>query len=404
MLKVLIISHMYPSRTLAIKGIFIRQQVRHLKALNCEVVVVSPIPYTPPFLMTNQRRKEYRRTPIHDVIDGVQIMYPRYLRPPGALFHAPSTFSMYAGVFARIRRIVKDFRPHLIHAHAATPDGYVGLLLGKKYGIPTVVTLHGSDINTYPFRDLWTRRMTERVIGETDRVIAVSRAIEKTAKAIAPPRSPIEVIYNGADLQQFSFDIKMRDNLRKKLGISPDCVVLIFVGNVIREKGVGELMEAFLALERQIEKLDLLIVGDGPALGGLISKAEKAGVFKRVHIVGRRPHDEIPGWLSASDILILPSWSEGHPTIVVEAMACSRAVIASSVGGIPETIESGESGILVEKGNIRALMQAIIQLACDSDKREKMGQLGRQIAEQRFSWIKNAEKILQTYKEVLGEN
>lgn len=404
-LRVLVLSHMYPSKASPISkmSMFIHHPVRHLIALGCEVMVVSPVPYTSSFLATNERRKGYLETPSHDVIDGVPVIYPRYLRPPGSLFHAPSTLTMYAGVLASIRRIVKEFSPQLIHTHTATPDGYVGLLLSQKLGIPIVVTLHGSDINVYPFRDRWTLWQTKRVLAEAHRVIAVSKALKKAAEAIASPRVPIEVVYNGVDLQQFTFDPEARITIRQKLGIPPDSVVLIFVGNVVREKGVEELMQSFCMLASDFRELHLVVVGEGPALSGLTSKAEEVKLRNRVHFMGLRPHQEIPGWLSASDILILPSWSEGHPTVIIEAMACARPVVATKVGGIPETVEHGESGILVEEGDVRALTQAIAQLGSDSAKREAMGKSGRRIVEQRFTWRKNAEKTIEVYREVLNE-
>lgn len=366
-------------------------------------MVVSPVPCTPSVLATNQRRKEYRETPKHDVIDGVPVIYPRYLRPPGSLFHAPSALTMYAGVLACICRIVKEFGPQLIHAHTATPDGYAGLLLSQKFGIPTVVSLRGSDINVYPFRDRWTLRLTQKVLSQARKVTAVSKALKTAAEAIVPPRRPIEVVYTGCDLQEFTFDPEARNAIRQKLGIPPDSAVLIFVGNVLGEKGVNELMQSFCMLAGDLRGLHLVVVGSGTALSGLASKAEKAGVGNRVHFVGRRAHQEIPGWLSASDILVLPSWREGLPNVVVEAMACSRPVVATMVGGIPEAVEPGESGILIDKGDVRALTQAIAQLASDAAKREAMGRAGRRIVEQRFTWRKNAEKTIEVYREMLNE-
>jgi len=401
--KVLVLSHMYPSRAAPTSGVFIHNHVRHLIALGCEVMVVSPIPYTPSVLATNQRRKVYRETPRQDVIDGVLVIYPRYLRPPGSLFHAPSALTMYAGVLACIGRIVKEFDPQLIHAHTATPDGYVGLLLSKKLGIPLVVSLRGSDVNVYPFRDRWTLGLTKKVLAKAHKVTAVSKALKETAEAIASPRAPIEVIYNGADVKQFTFDPEPRNSIRQKLGISADSVVLIFVGNVLREKGVEDLMQSFCTLARDFQELHLVVVGDGPALDGLVSKAEEVRVGNRVHFVGRRPHHEIPGWLSASDILVLPSWREGLPNVVLEAMACSRPVVATRVGGIPEAVQPGESGILVERGDVRALTEAIAQLICDPVKREAMGQAGRRIVEDRFTWEKNAKRTIALYHEVLNE-
>lgn len=403
-LRVLILTHMYPSKAAPTSGVFIHHHVRHLIASGCEIIIVSPVPYTPAVLITNQRRKEYRETPSNDVIDGVPVIYPRYLRPPGSLFHAPSGLTMYAGVLACIRRVAKEFRPQLLHAHTATPDGYVGLLLGQKLGIPTVVSLRGSDINVYPFRDRWTLWLTKRVLAEAHRLTAVSKALKEAAEAIAQPRAPIEVVYTGCDLQKFTFDVQGRNLIRQRLSIPPDAPVLIFVGNVLREKGVNELMQSFCTLAGDHKELHLVVVGNGTALNCLVYKAEKSGVGNRVHFVGRRPHQEIPGWLSAGDVLVLPSWREGLPNVVVEAMACSRPVVATRVGGIPEAVQPGVSGILIEKGNIRALTEAIAQVAFDPAKRGVMGQAGRQIVEQRFTWRKNAEKTIEVYREVLNEH
>lgn len=402
-LRVLVLSHMYPSKAAPTNGIFVHHHVRHLVSLGCEVLVLSPVPYTPSFLATNPRRKAYRQTPTQDVIDGIPVIYPRYLRPPGSLFHAPSALTMYASVAVYVRRITRRFQPQIIHAHAATPDGFTALLLRQKIGIPNVVTLHGSDINVYPFRDNWTLQQTMKVLAEADRVIAVSEALKMAAEAIAMPKKPIEVIYTGCDLEHFTFDANARKAIRQKLGIPLDSVVLIFVGNVLREKGVEELMQAFRTLASDLKRLHLLVVGDGPLLESLESASKKHRLSARVHFVGRRPHVEIPEWLSASDILVLPSWREGLPNVVVEAMGCSRPVVATRVGGIPEAVESGRSGFLIQKGDVRALTQAIAELASDQAKREEMGRAGRRVVEGRFSWEKNAEKTIEVYREVLNE-
>jgi len=400
---VLVLSHMYPSKAARIRGVFIHHHVRHLTALGCEVMVVSPVPYTPRLVATNQRRQEYRKTPVYDVIDSIPVMYPRYLRPQGRLFHAPSALTMYAGVLPRIHRTVKEFKPQLIHAHTATPDGYAALLLGRKLGLVTIVSLRGSDINVYPFRDRWTLWLTKKVLAEAHRVTAVSNALKSAAEAIATPRRPIEVIYTGCDIQEFTFDIEAHNAIRQKLGIPSESVVLVFVGSVVREKGVNELMQSFCALASKLRGLHLVVVGNGTKISTLASEAEKGGFDNRVHFVGRRPHREIPGWLSAGDILVLPSWREGLSNVVVEAMACSRPVVATRVGGIPEAVEHGETGVLVEKGDVHALTYVIGQVASDVAKREAMGRAGRRVVEQRFTWRKNAEKTIEVYREVLNE-
>jgi len=302
----------------------------------------------------------------------------------------------------KITQLIDEFRPHLIHAHTATPDGYAGLLLAGKFGLPLVVSLRGSDVNVYPYRDQWTFRLTSRVITKANRVTAVSGALKTAAEKIACPREEIAVVYTGCDLERFSFSEAARAAFRERLNISLESPVLTFIGGLLRTKGLFELVDAFLFVRQEHPDLHLIIIGTGEDASTLVEKAVEADVRDKVHFVGARPHDEIPGWLSAADVLVLPSWHEGLPNVVVEAMACERPVVATRVGGIPEAVEDGESGILVDKGNVEALVKAIALLLKDEGRRQSMGVIGRQIVENKFTWERNAIRMTKVYEEVLN--
>jgi teichuronic acid biosynthesis glycosyltransferase TuaC len=379
-------------------GVFVHQQVRQMKELGCEILVVSPVPYVPKALSARSR---YHGLPDGTTMDGVPVVYPRYFRLPGRRFHAPSSYTLYLAVHKAIRQEIERFQPQLVHTHTATPDGYAGLLLGRKVGLPIVVSLHGSDINVYPFRDHWTRRLTERVLAESDAVVAVSHALKEAAEALASPRKEIVVAHTGCDLARFRFDPKVRDTIRDSLRIPRASIVMVFVGHVVRTKGVDELIQAFLEVEGAVGNLHLIVVGAGEHARGLKARAEREKSDNRVHVVGRRPHREIPGWLSAGDMLVLPSWHEGLPNVVIEAMACERPVVATRVGGIPEAVKDGESGILIEKGDAGGLAGAIALLARDPARRASMGTAGRRIVERGFSWEANAKRTMEVYKGVL---
>ena len=394
---------MYPSKANSMRGIFVHNQARCLIASGCDIKVISPVPFTPFFLATNKRRKEYRITTNNDIIDGVPIIYPRYLRPPGRIFHAPSAFTMYINIISSAYRIIKKFKPELIHAHSATPDGYVGLLLRKTFNIPVVVTLHGSDINLYPFQDRFTYLMTKRVLTKARKIIAVSKALKEVAQGKIAPGAQIEVVYNGVDIHKFAFSPDKRILIRRRLGICSQDIVLIFVGNIMRQKGVFEIWLAFQELFKKYKNIHLIVVGDGPELIRLISKSQEVQSFKRIHFVGRQMHEIIPDWLSAGDIFIFPSWSEGHPSVILEAMSCSLPVVATKVGGIPETVVNEKSGILIDKGDECALVKAIDELIKNEEKRITMGRVGRQLVEQLFSCGKNVERIKEIYREIKNE-
>jgi len=398
--KVLILSHMYPSKANSMGGIFVHNQARYLITSGCDIKVISPVPFTPFFLANNKRRKEYRSINNNDIIDGVPIIYPRYLRPPGRIFHAPSVFTMYINIISSGYRTIKEFKPQLIHAHSATPDGYVGLLLGRTFNIPVVVTLHGSDINLYPFQDRFTYLMTKQVLTKGSKIIAVSKAIKEVAQNKVAPGAQIEVVYNGVDIHKFVFSQEKRLLIRRKLGICSQDIILIFVGNIIRQKGVFEIKFAFSDLAKRYKNIHLIVVGDGPELNHLISKAKELQSFKRMHFVGRQMHKIIPDWMSAGDIFIFPSWSEGHPSVILEAMSCSLPVVATKVGGIAETVVNGKSGILIDKGDECALVNAIDELIKNDEKRITMGHVGRQLVEQLFSWEKNVERTLEIYRQI----
>ncbi|HDG97266.1 MAG TPA: glycosyltransferase family 4 protein, partial [Desulfobacterales bacterium] len=248
-----------------------------------------------------------------------------------------------------------------------------------------------------------TFRLTRRVIAEADKVTAVSNALKVAAEGIVRSQKEIAVVYTGCDLTRFSFNAEARSLLRRELGIAPESFVLIFIGHLLRTKGIFELVDAFRILCRKYHNTHLVFVGEGQDVQTLVAKVSEVGIEGQVHFVGRRPHDEISDWLSAADVLVLPSWHEGLPNVVVEAMACERPVVATKVGGIPEAVADGKSGILVERGDVKALANAIALLAEDPTRRAVMGAAGRQIVEERFTWERNAEKTIQVYREVLGE-
>jgi len=244
--------------------------------------------------------------------------------------------------------------------------------------------------------------LTSRVITKANRVTAVSGALKTAAEKIACPREEIAVVYTGCDLERFSFSEAARAAFRERLNISLESPVLTFIGGLLRTKGLFELVDAFLFVRQEHPDLHLIIIGTGEDASTLVEKAVEADVRDKVHFVGARPHDEIPGWLSAADVLVLPSWHEGLPNVVVEAMACERPVVATRVGGIPEAVEDGESGILVDKGNVEALVKAIALLLKDEGRRQSMGVIGRQIVENKFTWERNAIRMTKVYEEVLN--
>jgi len=179
-MKILIISHMYPSTFNEVNGIFVHQQVKEFKKQGCKVKVVSPIPWTPfPIKYLSKKWKKYSEIPQKMIWEGIEVYYPRYLEFPKALFFASSGKRMYKGFKKTIKEIYRDFRFDIIHAHVALPDGYAGMLIAQNYKKPLVVTIHGQDFQQTIYRGKKCKKNIEEVINYSKKTIVVSNKLKK---------------------------------------------------------------------------------------------------------------------------------------------------------------------------------------------------------------------------------
>ena len=401
-MRVLILSSMYPRASNPTSGIFIHNQVRCLSDKGCEVMVISPrpVPAIPRSGLSSWQPLWGLKQ--EGEIEGVKVIYPRYFILPRQVFMESYPSGYYYPIRRILSRVMRSFRPEIMHAHRATPDGFIALMLRERFKLPLLVTLRGSDVNLHPFSNKKTYRMTKRVIREADRIGAVSHALREKAETIGSPNREIDVLYNGCDINKFVFSEVVRSSMRKTLSIPEESLVFIFVGQIIRNKGVFDLVKAFGSLDGKGLDCYLVIVGAGKERSSILGEISKNKMRGKIFAVGGRPHQEIPAWLSMADILVLPSLSEGLPNVIVEAMACERAVIGTSVGGIPEAIEDGKSGILVEPKNRTALVAAMERLAGERELRQKMGKIGKEIVTKKFSQDRNVETLLKLYENMLG--
>jgi glycosyltransferase involved in cell wall biosynthesis len=189
-----------------------------------------------------------------------------------------------------------------------------------------------------------------------------------------------------------------KNKIRRKLNLPLDKKIILFVGYLWPIKGLNYLVDAIPDIvEKQPDSL-FLFIGRGHLRNKMIKKCRKYSIEKNVRFLGGKEHDEIPIWLNASDMLILPSLSEGRPNVVLEAMACETPVIATRVGGTPELVENGFNGILVEPKDPKEIENAALTLLADEDLREKMGKNGRKkILRDGLTWEKHAEKTIEVY-------
>jgi glycosyltransferase involved in cell wall biosynthesis len=249
---------------------------------------------------------------------------------------------------------VRSFAPDLIFSCFLYPDGYAALKIGKALSVPVVAMSIGSDINR--IGDPISAIQTRVVLHEADFLVTVCGDL--CNKAIAKGASPqkARAILNGCDLSVFR--VMDRLEARQKLGIDPDIEAVVYIGRMDVKKGLRELVEAAVSLRSARPKLHVYLVGEGadrPIIQNALD-ANNAGDY--VHLMRSCAFDDVAVWMAAADLVTLPSYMEGCPNVVLEALACGRPVVATDVGGIPE-IMSDSCGRLVPPGDALALAEAI---------------------------------------------
>jgi len=395
--RILTISHLYPSEVDDTAGTFVHQQVCSLRERGHDVRVISPVPWAPPGV---PRYAAHRAVPRCTRIDGVPVLHPRMFVLPGAKLGPGIVHSALRAIIGPVRRTYRDWPFDLIHAHMLVPDGWAAASAGHAVGVPVIATAHGSaDVLQTPGRSPAWRRTVIESITEIDQVIAVSQAVARGVCDLARPRHGVRVIPNGADPAHFG--TVDRADARRTLGLPPDRPVALFVGHLTELKGIADVIDAVGTPGAVAVRPFLAIVGDGPLRAALEARVAALGLGDSVRFAGRVPHDDVGTWMGACDVLVLPSLSEGLPTVICEAMLAGRAVIATPVGGTPELVEDGATGLLVAAGDVPALADALGGLLGDPGRTNAMGALAAQRARDTLTWSAVAQQIEAVYREVL---
>jgi glycosyltransferase involved in cell wall biosynthesis len=290
-----------------------------------------------------------------------------------------------------------EVRPDVIHNHmfrAETVGTRAAMALEAiGHRRPFIVsTVHSSRV-----RSATDREEVRRLTPEMDHLIAVSRAIER--KIDAEGRNvgvPISLIYNGVDLDRYAPQ-EPCSTLRDEYGMEPGSLVVGVVARLEPEKGHPTLLEAWPQVLFEVPDAYLLVVGEGSQRETLERQAAELRVAHRVVFTGRR--DDVPAVTAALDVAVLPSYREAQGLSVLEAMALSRPVVASNVGGIPEMIDDGLTGLLVPPHDPAALADAITRLLVDHQYADVIARRGHDFVHEQFC----VEQMVHAIEEIYDE-
>ena len=378
MLRVLVLSTLFPNRVRPLFGTFVERQTLGLAArADVEVQIVVPRGLPPMPFDRHSRYRDDAGLPQQEEWQGIPLYRPRFVHLPkiGARYDAPM---LVRAVLPLLREIRRDFAFDVIAAEYFFPDGPAAVALGRALGVPVSVKARGSDINVWGHRPD-TGPQVIAAGKAANGMLAVSAAMKREMATLGIPEDKIRVHYTGVD--RSLFHVRDRVAAKQKLGTTGPLVVT--VAPLIERKGV-DLVIAALA---QVPGATLVITGAGPDEAKLRALAAQIGVGDRVRLLGIQPRAAVADWLAAADVMALPSASEGLANAWVEALASGTPIVIADVGGAGELVQSETAGRLVAR-EASAIAKAINDFIANPPDRVVVCQ-----SVDRFSWETNRDAL-----------
>ena len=388
MLRLLTFSTLFPNAEQPNHGIFVENRLRHLLASGeAQSEVVAPVPFFPSGSAVFGEWGRLAHVPRHEVRHGIEVHHPRYpVIPRVGMSLAPTLLYRATGRFLD-RLLAWGARIDAIDAHYLYPDGVAAVWLGRRLGVPVVITARGTDVNLIP-RYRVPRRLIRGAMAGAAGLIAVSAALKAAMVGLGAPAEKVTVLRNGVETAVFRPPAD-RAAARAALGLTRP--TLISVGHLIERKGHHLVIEAL----RDLPEWELIVAGDGPERARLAGLTRTLGLGERVRLLGARPHAELPALYGAADVLVLASSREGWANVLLESMACGTPVVATNIWGNPEVVQEPAAGVIVERG-AGAIAEGVRRVAAGTPDRAAT----RAYAE-RFSWDETTAGQLTLFRRVV---
>jgi glycosyltransferase involved in cell wall biosynthesis len=301
-------------------------------------------------------------------------------------FLLPKNFLPIA-VFLKARELISKYGSYdFIHAYQASQAAGGGWLLKWFYpGIPFLVTVQEGKVLV---NQSWlTKFFRYMIFKKADKATAISNYL---AKYIVSQNKnlPVTIIPNGVNLQEFGVGgQELRENR-----------TVITVSRLVEKNGVKDLIDAMAIVAEKIDDAKLWIIGDGPQKEELINKSKSLNLKNNVEFLGEIPNERLSKYLTKATVFVRPSLSEGLGTAFLEAMACGTAIIGTPVGGIPDFLRDGETGLFCESKNPQSIADKIIKIIENEELRQKLVKNSRELVEEKYNWNNIAEEFKRIYE------
>ena len=357
---------------------FVENRLRHLVATGqATATVLAPLAWFPGRAIA---------APPEEQRHGLRVLHPNWLAIPAIGMRAAPRLLYLSAARALAALIAQGHRFDAIDAHYFYPDGVAATRLGRRFGLPVVITARGSDITQFPDYPA-PRRMILQAASDAAAIITVSAGLRDALVALGADAGKITVLRNGVDLGVF----RPLDRAENRARYNLDGPALLSVGALIPRKGHALTIEALTHLPGWC----LVIAGQGAERDRLLATAARLGVADRVRLLGAVPHADLAGLYSAADLSVLSSSREGWANVLLESMACGTAVVASPIPGNPEVVAAPEAGFIAASRTARGIADCVLAWAAAPVSRGAT----REYAE-RFGWEETSAGQLAVFEGV----
>ena len=396
-MNVTILTTSFPEYQGDLAGIFVAHLAQELSRQSLQVQVLAP---------------HSSVTPKYEVLESVQVSRFQYFYPAkwqrvsyGSGIPANVKSSLFAKIgllpflIAFCLKILQCKRTTDIY-HAQWIFSGLSAVLGQKiHRKPIILTVRGSDLNLA--RGRFFTALVKYIFRRVTMITTVSEALHEKMLSLGGPPDKVHTIPNGIDCQIFR--PLSKDKLREILHLPPERKIVIWIGRFVTIKGVEFLIESIPEVLENEPTTFFVLVGTGELKEQIQTQVQQMGMTESVLFTGKIPTENIPLWLNAADIFVLPSLNEGRPNVILEAMACEVPVVATQVGGILEIVKDGENGFLVPSKNSSILAKRLLTLLKDASLCIQMGKTGRKmIFEMELTWEQCAKKMKALYQQALN--
>lgn len=296
--------------------------------------------------------------------------------------------------YERVFQIIKKEKPDILHIMSLS-NGWIGLIIKKFLGINYILHGAGDDLySKYRFKEL----ILKTSIPEAESCFSLTKNMDIIIRKMNPKSTAI--VPNAIRISKF--DGLSKQQCRQDLGIPENAIIVIYIGRMIKNKGLDYLIESIVEIPDK--EVQFWLVGGGDYLSELKLRANKLSIYdERIHFTDTISNNDVPRYLVAADIFVLPSLTEGMPMSIIEAMAAGLPIVATEVGGIPEFVLNGKNGIIVPPYNSEELSRAILELIENDDLASRMS-MNNKTKAQEYDINCIAKQIILIYERIFNES